>query len=86
MAILRTETRICDICGNAEQVTRYRISYIERARSLTTDLCSEHDSVLRELGVKLGSEKTPGARKVSTLAEVERAKKTARRKKPAGGS
>ena len=81
MTLRRSAQRVCDICGEAKDVARYRIEYVVDSRRLSVDLCPRHAKPLEAIGEavpsKGGGRSGLRPREVVSEAAVRRARKKA---------
>lgn len=83
MAVRVTRDVVCDMCGQDDSVTSWRITRTKDGKSVSPDLCAEHAEVLEDLFKRLPARKGRTPRRVLTEAEVVAEVKAAqRRKKP----
>jgi hypothetical protein len=83
MATLVTRTSICDVCESDRGVTRWRITE-PSGRTISADLCAEHQEPLTTIFKKLPTGKRGQVQKhkVVTEAQVRQARRNPRSTMP----
>ena len=82
MAVVVRKELVCDECGAAEGVMRWRITRTSDGRTVSPDLCSDHSQFLENIFDKLPTGKRGQSRARPVLTEEQVRAKRERKTPP----